>query len=107
MFLVILSSLGNPDFRQDPDRPLPGVPVLKQKVRDFAAASQACLDYIAQHELGGGNWNGGDIFDEHGERIANVSYNGFVWPPGEWTPEVQPLYKPLPDRTAIARERRR
>jgi hypothetical protein len=107
MLTVILSSVGNPDLRQDPTRPLPGVPTAKRKVKDFAAASQACLAYIALHELGGGNWNGGDILDEQGKRIASVSYNGFVWPPGEWTPGAEPLNKPPTNRTAVARKRRR
>jgi hypothetical protein len=32
------------------------------------------------------------IVDAQGERFARISYNGRVWPPGEWTPGMVPLY---------------
>ena len=97
MLTVILSSVGNADFRQDPSRPLPGVPRRRQKIKDIVEASKTCLAYIAGYELGSGNWNGGDVFDERGQKVASVSYNGVVWPPGKWSPGVVPLYKPQPD----------
>jgi hypothetical protein len=31
-------------------------------------------------------WAGGQVTDESGTVVAQVSYNGRVWPPGEWTP---------------------
>lgn len=32
------------------------------------------------HELGGGNWTGGQVFDG-GTQIAYISYNGRAWTP--------------------------
>jgi len=43
-------------------------------------ASQACQAYIGQYDLGGGNWNGGQLV-EHQPPIARVSYNGRVYDP--------------------------
>lgn len=45
-------------------------------VPTLAAASKACLDYIAHYQLGGGNWAGGLVTDNDGNVIATVSYNG-------------------------------
>ena len=88
---VRLSSCGNPDFRQDPHKPLPGVRRQTVSVKDIAGASRACLQYILENQLGGGNWDGGQVIDAAGAVIAQVSYNGRVWPPGDWTPEMKPL----------------
>jgi hypothetical protein len=79
---VELRSVGNPDFNQDPGRPLPGVRARWAVVRDFEAASKACLDYIREHGLGGGNWAGGKILDDGGSEVGRVGYTGAVWPPG-------------------------
>ena len=40
-----------------------------------------CLNYINVFELGGGNWDGGQIYDGN-KQIALVSYNGRVWDMG-------------------------
>jgi hypothetical protein len=78
---VKLSNRGNPDFEQHPDHPLPGRPRdVWKPVANYAEASRLCRRYIATHELGGGNWTGGEI-RQAGRRkiIAYVSYNGRVW----------------------------
>ncbi len=77
-YSVTLSSCGNPDFRQDPSRSLPGVRKKTVKVCSMADASKACRKYIDDHELGGGNWTGGEISLD-GKAVARVSYNGRVW----------------------------
>lgn len=94
-YKVKLSALGNTDFGQDPRRGLPGVPRKTAQVADYAQAARLCLEYIREHGLGAGNWSGGQIYDAQGNLIALVSYNGKVWPPGEWTPGMKPLY-PVP-----------
>jgi hypothetical protein len=33
-----------------------------------------------------------NIVDEAGAVIARVSFNGRVWPPGDWTADAVPLY---------------
>lgn len=87
--IVVLACRGNPDFGQDPNRTLPGVRARRQKVATLREASEACRAYISNHDLGGGNWTGGDVFDADGKQIAHVSYNGRVWRPGPYPqPEI-------------------
>jgi hypothetical protein len=74
--VVILKSVGNPDYFQNPDESVS--PYKSVKVSSFQEASSKCQEYINKHGLGGGNWAGGHIYD--GKRqIAYVSYNGRVW----------------------------
>lgn len=75
---VILSSCGNPDYNQDPYRPVPGVLDKTVLVSSFAEAAKHCREYISENNLGSGNWNGGDVYFG-AEVIARVSYNGRVW----------------------------
>jgi hypothetical protein len=91
---VILSSVGNPDFGQDTRRPVNGANKRRVKVQDFRQASMACLAFIADHDLGGGNWNGGLVTDATGREVGNVSYNGCVWEPGGFKINAEPLYRP-------------
>ena len=77
---VILSSVGNPDFRQDPNKPLFGCePNKVVKVKTFKEASEVCVKFIIDNDLGSGNWSGGSIYNHRGKIIAIVSYNGRVW----------------------------
>lgn len=81
---VELSSVGNPDFGQDPDRPLYGAKKNKKvSVSSFEEASEVVNKFIHENDLGSGNWSGGAIF-ENGKQIAHVSYNGRVWEGTEW-----------------------
>lgn len=79
MYIVHLAACGNPDHGELFDL-LPGVPVLDVEVASVADASQACRAYIRRHDLGGGNWFGGEVY-EGGTLVARVSYNGRVWCP--------------------------
>jgi len=89
---VELSNAPNPDLQQRPGRERSGywqggIPARSRSVpvASFAEASQVVQDYIRDNELGGGNWTGGRITDyATGKEIGRVSYNGRVWPPGEW-----------------------
>ena len=91
---IKLASVGNPDFGQDESQALPGVPSkLLEKVPSFAVASVACRQYIRHYGLGGGNWSGGQVYDDAGKLIARVSYNGRVWPPDSWKPGMMPLWE--------------
>jgi hypothetical protein len=98
MMNFVLRSVGNPDFGQDPDRPLPGVPVIKKQVSTLANASKACRDYIGKYGLGGGNWPETKIF-EGTKEIGRISYNGIVWAPGNWTSESEQLWPPATPAT--------
>ncbi len=87
MLVLTLSNRGNPDYQQDPRRPLPGTP--KDQLvpcGSLSLARQLCLHYIRTHELGGGNWTGGDVYRLSPCRktrtlVARISYNGRIWAP--------------------------
>ncbi len=80
-FVLWLSNCGNPDRGQDPDRPVYGTPSdYWVPVESLQAASTACRSYIEEHDLGGGNWTGGKLVDGKGTHVANISYNGRIWP---------------------------
>lgn len=81
-FTVTLSSVGNPDYRQDPTTSLYGVPKFEKTVHSLQEASKACRDYIDTHELGGGNWSGGHVYNSKHEQVAYISYNGRIWEKG-------------------------
>lgn len=75
---VRVSCCGNPDQGQDPGKPLYGVPCTALPFGSLREASALCRKYIEEHDLGGGNWDGGDVYVK-GTVVAKVSYNGRVW----------------------------
>lgn len=78
-YTVRLSHCANRDFRGGYWGAKPTVRAQWICVDSIAAASAACADFISAHELGSGNWNGGQIRNESNKQIARVSYNGRVW----------------------------
>ena len=75
MFTVELRARRNPDF---PRRDLP--PRCRVVVTSLSEASQACQQFIEEHDLGGGEWSGGHVRDASTKAVvARVSYNGRVW----------------------------
>lgn len=77
---VELSSCGNIDHWQNPEESMMGSePNRMETVESFQEASKVCSEFIDKNELGGGNWTGGNIYDENETLIARVSYNGRVW----------------------------
>lgn len=91
-FEVTLASVGNPDHGQNPDAILPGVASCRCAVSSLKEASAKCREFIDEHGLGGGNWSGGEVFED-GVLVARVSYNGRVWRAGE---------EPVAAATAVA-----
>jgi len=87
---VLLAAVGNPDFGEPNDI---GVPRSMVPVDSFRSASNAVLGYIKRNNLGGGNWAGGQIFQD-GKMIAHVSYNGRVWKGKSWKSGQEPIYEP-------------
>ncbi len=77
-YTVRLASVGNPDLRQDPMRPISDCKMVE--VSSLAEASRVCRAYIVDNELGKGNWCGGQVHDGNGHQVARVSYNGRIWP---------------------------
>ena len=93
-YKVQLASAGNPDMGQAAGRALPGVRGRWVRVDTFEAASKVCRDFITANGLGGGNWSGGKIVDDRGAHVADVSFNGAVWPPGGFRLGAEPLWSP-------------
>lgn len=48
-------------------------------IDSFEQASAACDVYTTFEGLGGSTWAGGAIFNDKGDQVAEVSYNGRVW----------------------------
>ena len=86
---VGLSNVGNPDFRQDPNRPLPETFCGTARVDTIAEAVALCRLYVSFYDLGGGNWTGGLIHRADGLFVGHVSYNGRVWDSEHWTPKTK------------------
>lgn len=85
MYKVLLSNVGNPDLRQDPNRSLPGTPKPQWvNVRNLWQASQKCTDYIRKYDLGSGNWTGGMVVPvmeggQTGSACVRVAYTGKIF----------------------------
>lgn len=84
-YTVKLASGHNHDFPDDHGGTIPTEHV---KVATITEAAQRCREYIVKHNLGGGNWIGGEI-SENGKIIARVSYNGRIWTPDLTTPYTE------------------
>ncbi len=90
---VTLDNVGNPDRQQDPGRRLSGTRRWVLAVADLAEASRLALAYIAENDLGGGNWPDAEVTRD-GKPFASISYNGVAWPPGRWRSDMVPLHDP-------------
>jgi hypothetical protein len=68
-------------------------------IRGCRTLEEAQRGYIALREasgFGASQFGFGDVFDEAGQFVAHISYNGRLWAPGEdgrsaWRPGVQPV----------------
>ena len=76
-YSVVLKSCGNPDRRQNPHETLS--PTEVYWANSIEECQDAVLDYIEEWDLGGGNWAGGNVYDDNGEYVGNISYNGRFW----------------------------
>jgi hypothetical protein len=85
---VLLANVGNIDHGQNPEAPLLGTNSGEwHPVADLEDASRVCCEYIANNDLGCGNWAGGKVRDaETQEVVAEISYNGRIWPTDGQTP---------------------
>ena len=72
---VFLANRGNPDFRQDENKPVPYTESdYFAEVEDREGARDAVMAYITENELGGGNWIGGHYFED-GIMVGCFTYN--------------------------------
>ena len=91
---VTLKSVGNPDFGQNPNLPMYGAKKNSVvTVTSFKEASEICIKFIEDNDLGSGNWSGGEILDDNKKIIASVSYNGRVWEGdiNDWNPNIKQI----------------
>jgi hypothetical protein len=92
--VVHLEAVPNYDYTS-PDNPLRNMRERSSyvPVSGLVEASRVVRQYIEGHEMGSGNWAGGEVWDDQGKHVATVSYNGRVWEPGPRgtrTPEIDP-----------------
>lgn len=74
---INLSAAVNPDdYQRGSVRP--AITEHLVPISSFLEARQVARKFIEDNDLGGGNWDGGQIY-ENGKQIAYVSYNGRVW----------------------------
>lgn len=79
-YRVKLDNRGNPDYRQDSERRLPGTPYIEANTDTLVEARELCARYIALCDLGGGNWTGGEVTRlSDNVVIGKFSYNGRLW----------------------------
>lgn len=107
-YRVLLAVRGNPDHGQDPDRPPYGMPGDRVASASSIEAAQTLVRaFIDDHEVGGGNWVGGDVWHA-GHRLGRISYNGrFHEAPGEFSaPVIEFRERMFPDSDRIFRRLR-
>lgn len=68
----------NPDFSPDSHEASVQVPSQFVAVESLASAQSMVVRFIAEHDLGAGNWTGGLVLHD-GEPYARISYNGRIW----------------------------
>ena len=85
---LLLASVGNPDYGQDPEKRFPGCANDQLiEVNTLKEASITCRQYIEENELRGGNWSGGQVY-QNNKLIAEIAYNGKAWAPGPEKKEI-------------------
>lgn len=61
-------------------------------VATLEEASRVFCERRDRSGFGASDFPDGRLYDAEGREIGRVSYNGRIWPPGAWTPQMQPLY---------------
>lgn len=77
MYTVVLRSCGNIDHGQNPYETMS--PTRGYQANTIEECQQAVRDYIEKWDLGGGNWVGGNVYNDSNEYVGNISYNGRFW----------------------------
>ena len=68
-------------------------------IRGARSIHECQTRYVAKREhfgLGGSRFLDGDVFDESGQLVARISYNGRCWHPAPWTPDSKPVAEAPP-----------
>lgn len=90
------------EFREGRD-PLPAGPgvcwiTMQASLTDCQRAYVTVRD---AHCLGYSQFSDGEVYDEMGQHVARISYNGRLWVPMPWTPDAT-LVAEAPGRRADA-----
>lgn len=75
---VELEALPNPDFDRNSHEGTVRVKKHMVKVDSPEQASDVVRRFIDEHDLGSGNWSGGNLH-MNGKKVGYVSYNGRLW----------------------------
>ena len=96
-YSMTLSSVGNPDFGQDPNCRLWGVADKYIRANSFDDIKQIAREWIEDNDIGGGNWTCPALIYNDGISWSNrvevgvVSYNMRVWKKIQTLEEVKEL----------------
>lgn len=77
MYRVCLKSCGNIDFDENPFQEISPLRVVEANSIDECIT--IVWDYIEEYNLGGGNWIGGQVYDDVNNYLGKISYNGRFW----------------------------
>ena len=75
-YIVNLSTCGNIDYGQNPYEPMYGVPSYTLGCQTIDECRKEVRDYIEHYDIGSGNWTGGQVYDDRGNLIGQIYYNG-------------------------------
>lgn len=89
-YTVTLEALPNPDFRPESHAGSVDIELREVIVTSLGEAVTACGRFIDANGLGGGNWTGGSVRRD-GEEVARISYNGRIWPAGQYKPGAEEI----------------
>lgn len=59
--------------------------------QSFEEAQERYIEARDASGLGASGFGDGEVFDEMGQTLARISYNGRLWAPLPWTPEARPV----------------
>lgn len=64
-------------------------PYWRRGLRSLDACQRAWISLRSRYDLGMSQCSGGEVFDEAGQHVAHVSYNGRLWPHCQWSREIE------------------
>lgn len=82
-YAVNLAAVPNMDFGPSSHEGTVGVRPRRVPVGSIEQAVEVVQGFIRSHELGGGNFVGGQVYDRKGKMVARIAYNGRVFRPGD------------------------
>lgn len=68
-----------------------GEPHWLRNLTSLDACQRVYVSLRDEFGLGASRFGGGEIFDQFGQYVARISFNGRLWPALPWTPGMKPL----------------